>query len=328
MDYKKIRKFKNAYKGDKISRKKMSDFIRQGVTMQRGFKPDGGWVILSPLEASIKNKIEAVGVPLKDWDINIYRGILTGYNEAFIIDQKTRDKLIDASSKNAEIIRPILRGRDIKKYNIEFADSWLLYIPWHFPLNSNTSISGVSKEAEVAFTKEFPAIYRHLELHKNDLLKRNQAETGIRYEWYALQRSGITYFNDFIKEKIVWLTISDKAKFAIDDTGAICLDTAFFLTGENIYTILSVLNSKLIEWYFDKICPSTGAGTNQWKKFIVETIPIPKVNNIQESNFKEIITQINDQKKAGNPIKDLESLLNLMVLNLFDIDNKDIEFIL
>ncbi|TFF38054.1 hypothetical protein, partial [Mucilaginibacter psychrotolerans] len=84
-----------------------SDFIRQSVTTQRGFKPDSGWVILSPLEATIKNKIEAVGTPLKDWDINIYRGILTGFNDAFIIDQKTRDALIEASPKNDEIIRPI-----------------------------------------------------------------------------------------------------------------------------------------------------------------------------------------------------------------------------
>jgi adenine-specific DNA-methyltransferase len=303
----------------------MSVFIRQSATMQKDLKADGGWVILSPIEASIKTKIEVAGTPLKDWDINIYRGILTGYNEAFIINQKTRDKLIEASSKNAEIIRPILRGRDIKKYSVEFANSWLLYIPWHFPLNADASISGVSTEAEEAFVKSYPDIYCHLSQHKENLLKRNQAETGIRYEWYALQRSGITYFNDFIQEKIVWLTISDKAKFAIDNTGAICLDTAFFLTGENIYTVLSVLNSKLIEWYFDKICPSTGAGTNQWKKFIVETIPVPKVVNSTELDFKAVIENIVEQKKAGNITEALETQLNEMVLNLYKIDQKEIE---
>ncbi|MCQ6961514.1 DUF7149 domain-containing protein, partial [Mucilaginibacter aquariorum] len=120
------------------SLEKMSVFIRQSVTTQGGFKPDGGWVILSPLEATIKNKIETVGTPLKDWDINIYRGILTGYNDAFIIDQKTRDALIEASPKNDEIIRPILRGRDIKKYNAKFANQWII--------NSHNGI----KEREVA----------------------------------------------------------------------------------------------------------------------------------------------------------------------------------
>lgn len=84
----------------------MSDFIRRSLSTQSGFKPDGGWVILSALEASIKKKIETIGTPLKDWDIQISRGILTGFNEAFIIDQKTRDSLIAASPKNAEIIRP------------------------------------------------------------------------------------------------------------------------------------------------------------------------------------------------------------------------------
>ncbi|MDR0872011.1 MAG: hypothetical protein LBN27_00900 [Prevotellaceae bacterium] len=87
------------------------------------------WVILSPIEQQIKNKIEKIGTPLKDWNINIYRGILTGLNEAFIIDGKTKDELIKKSPKNAEIIRPILRGRDIKKYGYEFADLWLIYIP-------------------------------------------------------------------------------------------------------------------------------------------------------------------------------------------------------
>jgi adenine-specific DNA-methyltransferase len=303
----------------------MSVFIKQQTSTVKGFSKESGWVILSEIEAGIKSKIESVGIPLKDWEIQINYGIKTGFNEAFIIDQAKHDELLKKCPKAAEIIRPILRGRDIKKYYPEFANLWLLYIPWHFPLNADTSISGVSTRAEEAFAKSYPDIYSHLYQYKENLSKRNQAETGIRYEWYALQRSGITYFNDFIKEKIVWLTISDKAKFAIDNTGAICLDTAFFLTGENIYTVLSVLNSKLIEWYFDKICPSTGAGTNQWKKFIVETIPIPRVSTTMEHSFKTIIENIVEQKEAGKVVDVLENQLNEMVLNLYKIENKEIE---
>jgi adenine-specific DNA-methyltransferase len=151
-------------------------------------------MILTPIEQRIKAKIEAVGTPLKDWDINIYRGILTGYNEAFIVDGKKKDELIAEDPKSAEIIRPILRGRDIKRYSHDFADLWLLFIPWHFPLQSDPTIKGASQEAESAFKAQYPAIYNHLLQYKTELENRNKAETGIRYEWYALQRWGANYW--------------------------------------------------------------------------------------------------------------------------------------
>lgn len=91
-----------------------------------GYAFSESWTILSSIEQSIKRKIEAIGTPLKDWDINIYRGILTGCNEAFIISGEKKDELIAADPKSAEIIRPILRGRDIKRYGYDFADLWLI----------------------------------------------------------------------------------------------------------------------------------------------------------------------------------------------------------
>lgn len=105
--------------------KKGSDFIDQKGSFSK-FTDDDSWVILSPIEQQIKAKIEKVGTPLKDWDISIYRGVLTGYNEAFIIDGKKKDELIAADPRSAEIIRPLLRGRDIKRYSYEFADLWLI----------------------------------------------------------------------------------------------------------------------------------------------------------------------------------------------------------
>ena len=92
------------------------------------FTNSDSWVILSPIEQSIKRKIEAVGTPLKDWDINIYRGVLTGYNEAFIISTEKREEILancqseDERERTAELIRPILRGRDIKRYGYNWAN--------------------------------------------------------------------------------------------------------------------------------------------------------------------------------------------------------------
>ena len=167
------------------------------------------WTILSPIEESIRKKIASNGVPLKDWGLSINRGILTGYNDAFIISTEKKDELISTDPKSADLIRPILRGRDIKRYHYSFADLWLIFVPWHFPLQNDESITGVSVKAEQLFQEQYPAVYKHLLSYKKQLSERNKAETGIRYEWYALQRWGAKYWNEFFKQKIVYREISD-----------------------------------------------------------------------------------------------------------------------
>jgi len=203
------------------------------------------WVILSPQEQIIKEQTEKVGTPLKDWDINIYRGVLTGFNEAFIINGKTKDELIAKDPKSAEIIKPILRGRDIKRYKAEFVDLWLIFITWHFPLHKDPSISGASQKAEKAFREQYPAIYNHLLQYKEKLSKRNKAETGIRYEWYALQRCAATYYTEFEKEKIVFQEMVQYSSFIYDTQNNFSLDTGRILTGERIKFLTALLNSSL-----------------------------------------------------------------------------------
>ena len=177
----------------------LSDFVQQEHTIC-DFSDSNSWVILSPIEQSIRRKIESIGTPLKDWDINIYRGVLTGYNDAFIISTEKRDEILancqteGERQKTAELIRPILRGRDIKRYGYDWAGQWLIYIPWHFPYQFDESITGASEKAEKAFKEQYPAVYNHMLEYKEPLSKRNKAETGIRYEWYAMQRWGAKYW--------------------------------------------------------------------------------------------------------------------------------------
>ena len=204
------------------------------------------WTVLSPIEMSIKQKIEAVGTQLKDWDISINYGIKTGYNDAFIISGAVKYELIAADPKSAELIRPILRGRDIKRYAYIDPDLWLIFIPWHFPLEKDSSITGASKEAEALFSQRYPAVYKHLLLHKDKLSKRNKAETGIRYEWYALQRWGAKYRDDFSKQKIIFQEMVQGPAFCLDnDKHFICLDTGRIIVGEKLEYLLGLLNSKL-----------------------------------------------------------------------------------
>ena len=121
------------------------------------FANSDSWVILSPIEQSIKRKIEAVGTPLKDWDINIYRGVLTGYNEAFIISTEKRKEILancqseDERKRTAELIRPILRGRDIKRYGYNWANLWLI--------NTHNGIRGKLERIHI---EDYPAVKAHL----------------------------------------------------------------------------------------------------------------------------------------------------------------------
>jgi hypothetical protein len=103
----------------------MTGYIEQNSTVLEFFSGNS-WVILNPIEKRIKEKIERVGIPLKDWDISINYGIKTGCNEAFIIDKAKRDEIIAKDNKSAEILRPILRGRDIARYQTNFADLYLI----------------------------------------------------------------------------------------------------------------------------------------------------------------------------------------------------------
>ncbi|GHT10395.1 type II restriction endonuclease [Bacteroidia bacterium] len=296
--------------------KDLSVYIRQNAVSFRhcGLDPQSpdkntgeSWVILSPIEQRIKAKIEAVGTPLKDWNIKINYGIKTGFNGnpekdegCFIISGKQRAQLIAEDPKSAEIIRPILRGRDIKRYGYDFADLWLI--------NTHNGIK--EKGIKPIDISDYPAIKNHLDNYFPELEKRaDKGDTP-----YNLRNCA--YIEDFYKQKIVWLTITDKPKFAIDLSGAICLNSIFFMIGNShLYTILASLNSKLIEWYFDGICVSTGVGTNKWEKFVVEKIPIPMSNTEFEQKIEKML-----QTKEYNEIDKL-------IYKLYNLTEEEIEFI-
>ena len=260
-----------------------SDFVRQQDIIC-DFSTSDSWVILSPIEQSIKRKIEAVGTPLKDWDINIYRGVLTGCNEAFIISTAKRNEILancqteDERKRTAELIRPILRGRDIKRYAYEWADLWLIYIPWHFPFQFDENIQGASDKAERAFKEQYPAVFSHMLQYKEQLSKRNKAETGIRYEWYAMQRWGAKYWEDFSKPKIVWNRIAAIKQFAKVDESVYIQDSMHFIIGEKLNYICSILNSKTIQWLLSTII-GEAAGGNAGNADNIGNIPVPFVSS-------------------------------------------------
>lgn len=223
-------------------RNNLSDYVRQHAVSNR-FDSSGSWVILSPVEQSIKRKIESIGTPLKDWNIKIYRGILTGYNEAFIIDRKKKDELISADPKSAEIIRPILRGRDIKRYGFDFADLWLI--------NTHNGIK--DKDIPPVDINQYPAVKAHLDKYWDKISVRN--DKG--YTPYNLRNC--VYTDDFSKQKIVWGNLCLSAQYAWVEDEMYVNAPSPFITNANKY-ILALLNSKVVDWYIKMLGVSRNGG--------------------------------------------------------------------
>ena len=256
------------------------------------------WVILSDIEQTIKSKIEAIGTPLKKWDIQINYGIKTGYNDAFIITTEKRNEILahcldDAErERTAELIRPILRGRDIKRYSYDWAELWLIYIPWHFPLHKDPTIQGASKKAEDTFKMQYPAVYQHLIQYKPQLSARNKAETGIRYEWYAMQRWGANYSDDFNKPKIMYPNMTLYLPFYYDNKGFLQNDKSFMITGENIAFLTAFLNSSLFKFCFRDSFPELQGGTRELRKIFFERIPVLQPTKEMEILFQKLVNDI------------------------------------
>ena len=272
-------------------------------------------MILSPIEQSIKRKIEAVGVPLKDWDISINYGIKTGFNDAFIVSGAKRDEILanceteEEREKTAELIRPILRGRDIKKYEYSFADLYLI----------NTHNGVKDKNIPRIDIKYYPAVKKHLDEYWDKISTRaDKGDTP-----YNLRNCA--YMEDFFKPKIVWGEISDKSKFAFDFEGRFMPEaTTFYMNGENIEFLLAALNSSLSEWFFSKIGTTTGVGTVRWKKYTIEQLLVAKPEN---GLLKKYLTFFEKFKNSKVTVSDFEEYSNNLMFSLYKLTDKEIAFI-
>jgi hypothetical protein len=229
------------------------------------FSSSDSWVILSPIEQSIKHKIEAVGTPLKDWDINIYRGVLTGYNDAFIISTEKRDEILsncqseEERIKTAELIRPILRGRDIKRYGYEWANLWII--------NTHNGIKGKLPRIDV---NEYPAIKAHLDQFWDKISKRaDKGDTP-----YNLRNCA--YMEDFNKPKIVWGNLNLKGAYSYAPEGMFINAPSPFLATSNI-AVLHILNSKIADYYIRSLGVTRNGGYFEYKPMFVERLPIPQI---------------------------------------------------
>ena len=307
----------------------MSVFVKQAAT-PCAFTTSDSWVILSPIEQSIKRKIESVGTPLKDWGVNIYRGILTGCNEAFIIDENKRTEILTLCADAAErerteqIIRPILRGRDIKRYAYEWAH---LYIIVTFP----------AKHLDI---EDYPAVKKHLLSFGIERLEQTGKEHIINGErvksrkksgnkWFETQDT-IAYMDDFCKPKIVWMDLSDVPTFAYDNNMQFTNNTVYFMTGdENLLFLLGYLNSKIATYLFSQIGSTSGVGTTRWQAFTMERLLIPRVTSELQSKVARLAERILAVKKdrPNASTLELETKLDEIVYHLYGLSDEEIEVV-
>lgn len=276
----------------------LSVFVSQN-SEECQFPTSDAWVVLSPIEQNIRRKIESVGTPLKDWDINIFRGILTGYNEAFIIDGNKKDELIAEDPKSAEIIRPILRGRDIKRYGCDFADLWLI--------NTHNGIK--EKGIKPIKINEFPAIKNHLDSFYLQLEKRSdKGDTP-----YNLRNCA--YMDDFYKPKIIYPEITKFLNFYYDESYFLTNNKCFILTGQNIYYLTAFLNSSLFKFVYRDNFPELIGGTRELRKVFVEQISVLHVDSNINEKMKVLISEFQLQSKTDLQLEVLKEIDNI----LFDL---------
>jgi len=239
------------------------------------------WFIGNQAEIELKAKIEKIGKPLKDWNVNINYGIKIGFNEAFIIDTETKERLCKEDPKSAEVIKPVLRGRDIKRYSYEWAGLWLI-----------NSHNGIKEKGipPINIPKDYPAIYNHLKQYKTELEKRQDKGD----HWTNLRNCA--YIEEFEKEKIVYPeTTVRRSEFCLDRSKMMfCDKTCFIIVGDNIIYINSIMASKLIEWFLENALRLLNKKSIQYSKQYVENTPIPPITDANSSLVNKIETLVDE----------------------------------
>ncbi|GAA9608303.1 class I SAM-dependent DNA methyltransferase [Helicobacter pylori] len=290
------------------------------------------FIFANPTLLDLRDKMEGIGTPLKDWDIQIYRGILTGANEAFIITTEKRDEILNACKTQEErerteaLIKPILRGKDIKRYSYEWADLWVIN-------THNGYTSALKIKIPPIDIEKYPATKAHLDAHYDTIATRSdQGDTP-----YHLRNC--TYLEDFEKEKIVYGEIVQEPRFYLDngecELGYFYAEaTSFILTGEHLRYLLGMLHSKLITFAFKTFYAGGGLGESgyRYKKAFIERLPIPQIT---EKN-QELADKITDcaerilKSKEKDPkanTQELEKEIDTLVYQLYNLTDEEIKII-
>ena len=287
----------------------LSLFVEQNRT-QCDFAGADSWVILTEIEQSIKRKIEAIGTPLKDWDIQINYGIKTGFNDAFIISTEKRNEILancksdEERRRTEELIRPILRGRDIKRYSYDWANLWLI--------NTHNGVKGRIPRINI---EDYPAVKAHLDQYWTKI--KNRADKGDTP--YNLRNCA--YLEDFLKPKVLWKRIGSILRFCYTESSFLGLDSTCLLTGCMSEYLCCVLNSKMGH-YLLKDAPKTGTGDLLISVQAIEPLYIPVISEKENLTFMNLMNNIHN-----GVMSESEDIILEMIFNLYQLTQQERTYI-
>ena len=268
------------------------------------YNDSSNWTILTSIEKSIKTKIQSVSVKLEDINVKINYGIKTGANEVFIIDENLRNKLISKDPRNDEIIRPLIRGRDVKRFKIEYPGLYLL--------NIHNGIPGQLAPIDI---DDYPVVKNFMTQYINKLKKRK--DQGIT----AYNLRSCSYLDDFLKQKLVYTPVNSEYRFALVPSNIYFPNSLFMITGENIEFLCGIFNSKLYR-FFLYIMFSNGKYTYGSSSFFLSMPVIKNVDNISLNRIVQLV------KKLSNEYDEkLYENLNEEIYKIYDISIEEINYI-
>ena len=316
ISFKKKQEKQEPIRAIRFTRKDQSKLVNIAAEVDENYTPilqfpNTSWIILNREANEVKRKVEDIGTALKLWKVEINYGIKTGFNEAFIIDTATRNTLIEKDPKNAEIIKPVLRGRDVHRYYHNNSQLWLINV--HNGIKEN--------EIEPININDFPFLKSHFDKYYHKLEKRlDKGQTP-----YNLRNCA--YLDDFEKPKIIYPNITKYLPFTLDLNENFVNDKCFILTGEKLYYLVAFLNSRLFRFCFMEAFPELQGNSKEVKKFVLETIPVKRIED--ESEFKTIVSKIlaikNEDSNADT--SNLESQIDQIVYQLYGLTEEEIAIV-
>ena len=241
---------------------------------------------------------------------SIYRGILTGFNEAFVVTESTREHLIAEDAASAQLLKPILRGRDIRRYHAQWANLWLLDVH-----NGYDSVGPIDIAA-------YPAIKSHLDRYYAKLEVRQ--DRGITP--YNLRNCA--YHAQFCGNKLFWPDLSPRGRFVLSKTEMYCTNTGYIMKGSRLGYLCGLLNSPLVSWYLQKTAVTTGEGLIRWIRSTVERIPIPIPDAPVESALVRLVEQRSRVAGTADRIpKFPERRIDEIVYGIYGLDADEVSHI-
>lgn len=272
----------------------LSTYIEQN-SYQLSSVNENSWVIGEKDEFDIKVKVEKQGVALEheSWNIHINYGVKTGFNEAYVIPGKVKDKILrrakeNKSDRSAEILKRVLRGKDIKAWFPEFADFWLI--------NSHNGVKAAGLD-KIEVEKDYPAIYEHLKQYEENLIKRQDKGD----HWTNLRNCA--YINEFELPKIIYPNMTKYLPFIYDETGFYTNDKNYIITGKSLKYLTSFFNSKLFKYCFSNNFPNLGEDRRELRKVFFDKIPVKQISNDDEKPFNAIVDYVTFLKQQIQKLK-------------------------